>query len=212
MILLNVRTARAIWLVDSRDLNPRGIDAVPLLAAIRDRYKFQVSPKTAEQMDETSKDGIVFAGGSFSGNTVLKATMFSDGIVVDTVQSTDLSEQFLADVLQFLSSQFGLAYAPEMVYKKLYLSEMIVKTEKSLNKLFAPIAAVTQQLNQLTGDSFEPFGLGLAIDVTKSTTKPSPFKFEREVGKSFDQNRYYSSGPLRTADHLELLKKLEALL
>jgi hypothetical protein len=212
MILLNVRTARSIWIVDSRDLNPRGIDITPLLSAVRDRYKFQIFPKPGEPVDESSKDGIVFGNGSFSGNTVVKATIFSDGIVVDTTQSTDLSEAFLADVLQFISTQFGLTYSPDMVQRKIYLSEVIVRATKNLNRLFAPVSVIAQELNTMTGLLFEPFGFGFAMDTTTSTARPTLFKFEQEAHKPFSQNRYYSSAPLRTTAHLELLNKLEELL
>lgn len=97
-----------------------------------------------------------------------------------------------------------------MIHRKIYLSEVIVRTDKDLGKFFAPLSSIAQQLNQMTGLSFEPFGF--AIDTTMSTVRPSPFKFEREVQKTFSQNRYYSAAPLRTSDHLELLKKMEALL
>ncbi len=217
MTLMNVKVARAIWLVDSRDLNPRGIDIVPLLDALRDRYNFQTYPKTADEVNENDAKGIVFMNGSFgpagsARHTIVKATIFGDGLVVETAQSTDLSEAFLADALQFLSTQFGLTYTPEMVHKKFYLSELIVRTNKDLSRVFAPFATVTHRLNELTGHSFEPLGFGFGIDTTMSTARPSPFKFEREINKPFNQNRYYSAAPLRTGDHEDLLRQLEALL
>jgi hypothetical protein len=214
--VLNIRTARAVWLVDSRDLNPRGIDIWPLLVAIRDRYSFQSFPKNIDDADETTATGIVFANGSFIAEgaryTIVKATMFSDGLVVDSGQSTDLSELFLADVLEFLSVQFGLTYTPEMVHKRIYVSEFIVRTTKDLSRLFAPLTAIRDGLQLLTGQSFEPTGFGFGVDVTTSSARPAGFRFEREVGKSFSQNRYYSAAPLKTRQHEELIAQLEALL
>lgn len=216
MTILNVKTARAIWLVDSRDLNPHGIDIFPILSAIRDRYRFQVYPRTIEEMNEHDPKGIVFVSGSFPAEsqryTVGKATMYGDGLVVDTALSTDFSEAFLEDVLNFLSSQFGLTYRPEMIHRKIYASELIVQTDKNLNQFFAPLAVVREHLNLLTGRRFEPFGFGFATDPAASVTPPAPFKFEREIAKPFDQRRYYSSAPLRTSEHEELLNEMEALL
>ncbi len=103
MTILNVKSARAIWLVDSRDLNPHGIDISPALSAIKDRYNFQTFPRTAEEANEFDPKGIVFANGSFAlGSTrhsITKATMYGDGIVVDSGLSTDFCEAFLADAL-----------------------------------------------------------------------------------------------------------------
>jgi hypothetical protein len=214
--ILNVKLARAIWLVDSRDLNPHGFDMWPMLAAIRDRYSFQIYPKTIEEADETTAKGIVFANGSFTvgsaRHTIVKATMFGDGIVVDSALSTDFCEAFLADALGFLAGQFGLTYAQEMIHRRVYVSELIVRTHKGLNRLFAPLAAVRERLHSLTAHSFEPAGFGFSIDMQATTARPTAFRFEREVGKSFDQNRYYSSAPLRTREHDELLTQMETLL
>jgi hypothetical protein len=216
LTVLNVKMARAIWLVDSRDLNPHGIDLWPILTAIKERYNFQTYPKTIEEANEYDPKGIVFMNGSFavgSGrHTIVKATMYGDGVVVDSALSTDFCEAFLADALTFLSSQFGLTYRPEMIHTKIYASELIVRTDKDLNRLFNPLAAVKEQLNSLTGQRFEPAGFGFGVDTQATTARPTAFRFEREVGKPFGQRRYYSSSPLRTSQHEELLQQMETLL
>lgn len=215
MTIPNVRSARAIWLVDWRDLNPGGIDILPILAGIKDRYRFQVVPQTIEDADENNPKGIVFGQGSFAfeGNhyTVVKATMHGDGLVVDSGLSTDFCEAFLADFLAFLSNKFGLTFHPKMLHKKLYLSEVIVKTDKDLNGLFASLASIREKLNLLTGQDFQAAGFAFSTDPAV-TTRPTQFKFEREVGKEFDQRRYYSSAPLRTSQHVELLQEMESYL
>jgi len=216
VIVLNVKTARAIWLVDSRDLNPRGIDIWPLLMAIKDRYNFQVYPRTVEQANEFDPKGIEFLSGSFAAgsaqHTIGRAAIFGDGIVVDSALSTDFCEAFLADILSYLSSQFGLTYRPEMIHTKIYTSELIVRTDKDLDGLFAPLAAVREQLDLLTGFRFEPIGFGFSIDLQVSATKPAPFKFEREINKNFSQQWYYSCAPLPTGQHEDLLRRMELLL
>jgi hypothetical protein len=216
MTVLNVRTARAIWLVDSRDLNPHRIDIAPLLAALAERYRFQVYPKTPEQYNEYGPEGIVFANGSFAVDgtsyAIQKTTIHGDGIVMDTAASTDFSEAVLCDALTFAADQFGLTYRPEMIHTRIYTSELVVYTEKDLGQYFAPLAGIQADLRELTGLPFEPFGLSFSIDMQASTARPAPFKFEREVGKHYSQQRYYSSAPLKTSQHEQLLRRLESLL
>lgn len=216
MTILNVRLARAIWLVDSRDLNPHGIDMLPILEAVKGRYSFKVSPTKMEDANENDPKGIVFMNGSFltgSGrHTIVKATIYGDGIVVDSALSTDFCEAFLSDVLGFLASQFGLTYRPDMVHTRLYVSELIVHTDKNLDGLFGRLAAFTEKLRLNTGRNFQPAGFGFSIDPGKTTARPSAFRFEREVGKPFSHNRYYSSAPTRTSQHEELLREIENLL
>jgi hypothetical protein len=214
--VLNVKMARSIWLVDSRDLNPHRIDIMPMLAAIKDRYRFQEYPKTPEQANEYDAKGIVFMNGSFAVEnhhyTIVKATMFGDGIVVDSNVSTDFSEAFLADVLEFLSGQFELTYRPEMIHSKIYLSELVLQTDKDLHRLFAPLAAIKEKLDLLTGRDFQPAGFGFSVDPKASASQPAPFRFEREILKPFEQQRFYSAAPLRTSQHEDLLREMEALL
>ena len=213
MDVLNVRAARAIWLVDARDLNPRGLDILPALTGIRDRYRFQSYPRTIEDADESSAKGIAFAAGKLvfeeKSYALVKATMFSDGLVVETALSTDLSEAFLADVLEFLSSKYGLTYNPDMIHRRMYISELIVHSRKDLGRLFAPLAKTIEKLNLLTGKEFHPHGFGLSEDLGK--LRPTAFRFEREADKLFSQGRYFSSAPLKTSQHIELLEEMESL-
>jgi len=65
MRVLHINTARVIWLVDSMDLNPRGLNMYPALDAIRERYNFQIFPDSIEKRDEHAPEGIVFRLGSF---------------------------------------------------------------------------------------------------------------------------------------------------
>lgn len=215
MELVSVRRARAIWLVDARDLNPRGIDIRPVLEAVKDRYRFRGFPKTAEEVNEQSPKGIAFSDGSLStadgAYSIDTATIYGDGLVVDSGLSTDLSEEFLADLLSFVSSNFALKYRSEMIHKKIYASELIVRTEKNLHTVLDKLSAIAERLSRIVGTPFEPSGIEFSVD-HKISPRPAPFTFQREVNKSFDQHRYYSSAPLKTNEHEELLSLLESVL
>jgi hypothetical protein len=100
-----------------------------------------------------------------------------------------------------------------MVHKKLYISEMIVNTEKDLSRLFAPLSTAWEQLHALAGTAFQPAGIRLGTDPAATGGKPAAFFiFEREAGKPYAQGRYYTSSPLRTGQHEEVLQQLEILL
>lgn len=216
MNVLHVNTARVIWLVDSADLNPRGLNLYPALEAIRKRYGFQVFPESVDKMNEYAPEGIAFRLGSFENQgepfTISKAVIFGDGLVVDTGFSTDLGEAFLEDALGFASETFGLTYRPEMVHTKIFTSEMVVHTDRDMSKLFAPLTRVQEKLNAWSGHKFHPGGFGLAIDTSETTAKPAPFRFEWEVNKPHRLGRFYTAAPLPTQKHIELLNELEGVL
>lgn len=142
---------------------------------------------------------------------VYTATIYGDGLVVDSGLSTDLSEEFLADLLSFVSSNFALKYRPEMIHKKIYASELIVTTEKNLHAVLDKLSAIAGRLTGIVGTPFEPSGIEFSVD-HKISPRPAPFTFQRELYKSFDQHRYYSSAPLKTTEHEELLSLLESVL
>lgn len=216
MTVVYIKLARAIWLVDSRELNPRGIDIFPILEAIKSRYNFQVYPTKPEEANEFDPKGIVFMNGSFAAGSqrhmIVKATLYGDGLVVESALSTDFCEAFMTDTLTFMANQFGLTYRPEMVQTKLYVSEMIVRTEKDLSHLFAPLAEISTRLGAYTGQPFQPAGFGFGIDPAVSNSRRIAFSFEREINKPFSQKRYFSSAPLTTSQHEELLRGLEETL
>jgi hypothetical protein len=212
MELLHVRRARAIWLVDIRDLNPRGLSLGPILSAIKDRYKFPKAPKTPEELTANAPHGVIFGEGSFSykaNEYALAATLYADGFVVDTTVSTRVSDAFLEDLLLFLQSEFSFAYSSKMIQKRSYVSELIVRIEEPFEQAFQRFAFLMDRLNESTGSAYRPFGFTLSADPLLGTRKPTDFRLERELGKAFEEGRYYSLAPLQTEEHTKLLGDLE---
>ena len=212
MELLHVRRARSIWLFDARDLNPRGFSLGPILPAIKERYKFQRSPKTTEELTVDNPQGVIFGDGSFvfkDNEYVVTATLFADGFVVDTIVSTRVSDSFLVDLLEFLRVEFGFAYTPKIIRKMNYVSELVVTMKEPFDQVLHGYSLLMDRLHQSTGAAYRPFGFALSADPLLGTRKPTDFRLERELGKAFEEDRYYSLAPLQTEDHLQLLRELE---
>lgn len=219
MDLLNVRTARSIWLFDVRDLNPTGLSAIPFLSAIKDRYHFLVWPKDPEDLSWTasSAKGIRFVDGSFAIENRLRnvsLTFYNDGIIADTGSNTTDTDLFLGDVLAFTARHFGVEYCPSLVHKKQYLSELMIRPQCDLSMVCQKIGRLAEILNAVPGDAlkYQWFGFELRADPLPGTGPVTGFKFEREVGIPAVQNRYYSLALLPTDDHLRLLNEFEQIM
>lgn len=221
MEILNVRTARSVWLFDVRDLNPRGVNPMPFFSAIKDRYHFLVWPKTPEELSwiTASPKGIKFTDGAFSIDNQMRSvsvTFYNDGIIADTRSSTIHSDAFLEDVLSFAAQHFGVEYHPEIVYRKQYLSELILRAEHDLASACDRIAKLASRLNAIVGPQEQPFkwfGFELRKDPSIQSGPVVPlFKFEREVQRPLSDNRYYSSAPLKTEAHEQLLRDFEVIM
>jgi hypothetical protein len=215
MKLLNVALARSVWLFNTEDMNPRGMDLVPILAGIQARYKFQRHPTKIEEVYPTD-GGIKFGSGSFKSEDcqilVQALTVFNDGLVAETRHSTVVTDAFLVDLLGFITRAYGLAFDPAMVLSKGYFSELMVTTDANL-------AALTDKFERLANllsaeeppRSFKASGIRFGTDPAEGGI-PTQFIFERRVGIAYGQKRYFSQAPFSTARHLQILEALEELL
>lgn len=222
MEVLSVLTARALWFVELRDVNPRGIALQrTLLPALAERYRFTTYPYDKPDNHPTDDaPGFRFREGEFTNSEgvqiIVNLAIHDDGIVADTRSSTKDSEVFLTDLLQWAVKEFGLVFRPDMVHRKGYLSELNVSPSVPLNSLHPGLDKIATRLSSLVSTPdypvhYEPAGIFWSGDPTLEL-KPAAFRFERRLDAPFATNRYYTQAPLQTDQHLELLDELEELI
>ena len=235
MKLIHTKLARSIWLFDVRDLNPRGKDVIgDLVSWIKDSYSFAMAPDpqnpipnspapTTVQPPQTSPaqapGGLLFQRGNFQSQEELfiaisSLTIYDDGIVVDTSSSTNEGDLFAEDLLKSAATEFKLAYDSEMVRRKLYLSELIVRSEMSLESLNPALTSFANGLPVTTaGGPTLRFGVG-GISFWSEPSEAGQhrlIKIERQLGRAFSEHRFYSDAPLQTDTHFKVLKDFEKL-
>jgi hypothetical protein len=223
MKLIHVKQARSVWLFDVSDLNPKGKDFTEgLVGWIKNRYSFATAPDLKDVLAKAgTKDatGLIFKQGRFqtmesSFSEIVSLAIHNDGLVVDTTSSTKETDRFLADLLGAAAKEFNLAYDPEIVRKRLYVSIVIVKSEMDLRTIHPGLAAIGKRISAALGNGAAQFELaGLAF-----WTEPNDngvhktFTLMPQAGKSFSEHRYFSEAPLQTEDHLRVLEDIERAL
>lgn len=215
MNLRSVRKARSLWFVRIEDLNPHGLDIVPILAAVQARYRFQIHPTKPEHI--YTQNWIEFARGTFGredGGPVEIESMkiYQDGILADTRHSTDLSDLFIGDLLDFLVQRHSITFDPRMINRKAYLSQIIFSVANEIGSLSERLAAFSKLLTEQVGEGrvFEP--TAIQFGTNPATGGELQFSIERQAAVPFEEHRYYSSAPLATDKHLDALKAWERLL
>lgn len=214
MELLNVLRARSSWLLDINDLNPRGKSiAEKLIDWLVSTYNFSKKPSSPTDLDETK--ALAFIGGMYQIRDEIfidtDLRIYNDGFVADTRSSTEDTDAFLKDALEMFSKEFALPYRPDMIRRRLYHSELTVRTSQALYTLNPKLGRIIQKLSQHDGYA----NLDLAGIAFWSDSMPIgviPFRFERKLGASFSENRYYSAASLSTSDHFSVLQELENIL
>src|SRR5437016_1435077 len=134
MELLNVIAARSVWLFDIAELNPRGKALFPdLFDWLKDSYNFQKVPSSLTDVDDTK--AFVFSTGQYQAKEEIfvgvELKIYNDGLIANTQSSTRDTDRFLEDVLISASAEFSLNFRPEMIRKKLYVSELNVFSQKN---------------------------------------------------------------------------------
>jgi hypothetical protein len=214
MKLLTVNFARSVWLFNTGDLNPHGLALNPILENIQRRYRFMVFPKPEVR---SPPEDLEFKNGTFALNgqhiEISKFTVYGDGLVAETRHSSAATDKFLEDLLGFAVSDYHLAFDPQAIKRKAYVSELIISTDVRIHELTEKIAKFSKLLSEQTdGDVKHEFhNTGFRLSTDPALQIAVMFIFERQAGVPFDQRRYFSQAPFTTERHLQLLDSLESI-
>jgi hypothetical protein len=136
-----------------------------------------------------------------------------NGIVIETRSSTEDSEKVLNDLLDLAHEAFGATIKPA---RWTFASQLMFRSDMrlaALNPILPKIAEILTK--RASADlkhpfTFEPTTIMLNVDTAQVKTTPAVFSIERRAEIPFAENTYFSNAPLRTAEHIEILKSFEA--
>jgi hypothetical protein len=210
-----ILVARFFAFIETSDLNPRGRAYFPeLTTALVERYGFVKAPQKAEEFDETK--GVTFETGRAGEITIDRVVIHNNAIYLDTASSTEDSERIFNECLTWLSHEFGLIYKPEMVRRKTYVSQLTFYSDAILNSLHPALTKLASKLTtrvpQYYGQplDYAPVHVSVGYDPQTIKAGPAPFIIERRAETLFAENKYFSSAPVPTDEHIALLEAFEA--
>ena len=214
MEVVSVTMARVAALLEVQSLDPFGkssdLDAIKRMV---DRYTFEEFPTTLKELD--FQKGVELLGGKLANININKLTILLNGLVIDTRSSTEDSEAVLNDLIKTAHEAFGAVVKPSRV---LFTSQITFRSELkivNINPKLQPLAdRVSSIVSRDMGQEvvFEPTAMWCVSDLTKIKINPGAFTIDRRAEAPFSDNMYFSSAPVRTPEHLELVKQLEAIL
>jgi hypothetical protein len=215
MQLAAVIVARFVAFLETIDLNPRGRAYFPgIVPALTSRYGFAKFPQKLEDFDESK--GITFEGGRYQDVTIQRVQIFTNVMVVETASSTGDSEKILEDALVWGSETFGLLYRPGMIKRKAYVSQLTFYSDSVLSKLNPALLKVAQILNARVPQYFgyelkyKPSAFAISYDSLEIRNGAAQFSIEARAEVPYVENKYFSTAPLPTEEHIELLQTLES--
>jgi len=221
MKLLSIALARSVWVGQMNDFNPKGRNVPSLIVPfLLDTYKFKKYPLPTDDLSDATK-GIVFEFGEFRNSDgdllSIKLTLFNFGVMAETTSSTPDSDFFLEALLTKLHENFRIPHYNNVIRNRDYLSQLYVSTENKLEIINPKLKTISEYLEKdvfaynKKVPSYQLSSMSYWADPVNAIT-PLNFVFERQEKIPFSENRYFSSAPLQTDQHLELLDKFEAIL
>lgn len=214
MELISIVRARMVAMIQLQQWDPFGRAlTLEALGRIGGRYSFIKVPTKLEDID--LQKGAELQEGRLGDIRIDRITIFLNGIVIDTRSSTEDSEKVLNDIISLALESFGAIIKPA---RQSFVSQFVFHSNMrlaALNPVFPKVAAVLTE--RASADlkhpfTFEPTAILLNADTAQAKTAPAMFSIERRAEIPFAENTYFSNAPLRTAEHIELVKTFEASL
>ncbi|MDE2789600.1 MAG: hypothetical protein OXI81_04160 [Paracoccaceae bacterium] len=214
MKLLAIERSRATALF--RITRPSGQPYLPdFFANVSRRYGFDGAPRSVGELGGNKAE---FRHGLFEGNAIESLEIYNDGFIVTSNSDTDYVDQFVDDLVTWLKDDQGFSVIETHTVCKMYDSTLLVETRCNVFKPFEVYSEISRMietgLQESTGlkVAFENYGFALSADQTRNPAlKPVFFRVERKEGIEFSRNQLFSTAPLKTRQHLEVLKRLEQL-
>jgi hypothetical protein len=176
--------------------------------ALADRYGFLQVPHRLSDFDY--ENGVKFLRGSFDGHTV-DLEVFENGVRAYCEDGTVVCDQFIDDVI-LAATQVGVEFVDE-AGSFIYSSALEIEFNADFGSIFQKFTAIGKLIGstiETYGGPSDPYrGIGITMVGGLSGPQPDPFRLERRVNHAFESNVFFSTAPLTTPDHIEVLTKLE---
>ena len=199
----------------------RGVDHRDLIELVKGTYDFQAFPNLPPGTPPPpvlnfiggrlpTKDGPHIAIGSL--------LMGQEGDVV-IATNTDLADVVLEDLMRLLDENLGFRLR-ESRKTKSYVSNVVVEFDRGLEEYFGALSRIIDVINAARRGkplfNIKQIGFGaravpLSAGEPIATIEEAEFLIERRAGHAFEENRYFCSAPLTTAEHVRVLEQIEAI-
>lgn len=152
-----------------------------------------------------------------------RKSIFKDGIVCDTRADSIAADAFLDDVITRAMETISFNLEGALTARRLYTSHIDVELDANISRAIKGfddfgkrITAVLRNHGTFGQEApeFSVFRLGFHGDYSNHPGKAGPqgFSVERRDELPYSENRYFTTAPLSTPDHLSMLVELEGLL
>jgi hypothetical protein len=189
-----------------------------IVQEIKGRYSFLSAPRDEDLVPSDPPKGAEFRHGKLMADdrviVIDKFTIFNDGVVVDAASSTQDTDAFLTDLAAWAKTALPKAVSSGPRY---YLSQIEIRMDTPLQARapsFQPIgekvSALLKGYGILPIPNYEVTTIQVGFDhLGRVEPQPGVFFIDRRLNVPYSENIWFAQAPLKTMDHIALLKDLE---
>jgi hypothetical protein len=213
MELVSVDNSRIIFLTQVH--RPAGQLYFPdAVGKLVNRYSFLKAPAP-----DQATHPFVFGLGKFEDAQITELSLYPDGFIVSSASDTDIIDAFIRDLMSWAESDLGLVPMPGSKTETFYESSIVIKSKVDLSLALQPeiddlagtLAGALKSAGITRSLKLSGFLLDFDPDDFKGKRKPFRLLVDRRVGIPFSDDLFFSQGPFRTKDHLNVLRSFETL-
>jgi hypothetical protein len=219
--VVKFESARVTWLFPLEEFVPvAGANNSSIISQVAGRYGFGIVPTITTQ-ESMARNGLPFGMGQFEVNgtrfVVTDFAVYNDGISA-VAERTEWAEAFLEDVTSWARQKLGFREGSSGI-QKLCGSTIIVDFDKPLSRLLRGYERIAELITSRTITimperspmQFARFDFEIDKTTLVGQIVLPKFALERRAGVSFAQERYFSTAPMHTVDHLAVLEEIERI-
>lgn len=178
--------------------------------AFESRYGFIEGPMKVADYD--LKKGITYLHGLYKKSVVDRCQIYENGILAESMKPVEFCDDFIDDVIDWAQVKAGISIEPMSGVPRGYYSQVEVQFDDDINSKLDIFQELSQTISNYLREYGQPqiafgvSGISFHTDPLRlAAPKPYPFTFARRDSVPYGDNTYFSTAPLKTADHLNLL-------
>lgn len=217
MNLIATDTGRVLQLIVMEEVLPlSGLYMPAMYQQLAERYAFVGRPQ--DYGDAIAKGAKFQHGRLITPNKTIvikEISVFNDGLIIDTY-NTDEAEYITEDVLEWARTAFAFRERRTLI-PRLFTSVITVEFDDAIEPALKGLTTIAKRMsdayNRAYSHEIDMHLLRLSFQADPLLLPPfrnTQFFIERRIQRPYSENRYQCGAPLRTEDHIELLKTIEA--
>jgi hypothetical protein len=202
---------------------PKGLISEDLIQIVGNAYNFSVSPSIPKGILPALMMPYIFQSGSATFEDgklpVYQLVILQEGDIVNS-STTDAADKILADYMNRLDAELGYRFGQSQTKRISHQSHVVVDFETDIGRKIDALGKIEALLEGELHTPSAPFklkrlafGSGPALPQGKPITLEAfdglDFLIERRITQVEVENRYYSSAPTTTSEHLRILERIE---